>query len=61
MSQRKVTTVLREYFGFREGEKLSDFAAELKQLSADEKLELAQGAAENLGLTQADVDFDLST
>lgn len=52
-------TVIREYFGVLPGQKISDFAAECKALSEAEKLELAQGAARNLGLTQADVDFPL--
>lgn len=54
-----ITTVIKEYFGYREGQTLSDFAAEVKQLSDAEKLELAQGAARNLGLTQDQVGFSL--
>lgn len=52
-------TVIREYFGAQPGQTLQGFAAEVKALSADEKLDLAQGAARNLGLSQSDVDFPL--
>lgn len=35
--------VLKGYFGFLPGQKLADFADELKSLSADEKAQLAAG------------------
>jgi hypothetical protein len=56
-----IISVLKRYFGFRaeeyrglkeDGSKLSgmqDFALELKELTAEEKLELAEGAAKELG------------
>lgn len=59
MKKSKVS-VLKDYFGFRAGEKLRDFSAELKELSAEEKLELAQGAAKELGMSQKYVDFPLA-
>ena len=33
----------KEYFGFKPGQKLSDFAAEIKALSASDKVEIADG------------------
>ena len=51
------TSVMKEYFGLLPGQTLQAFANELKQLSDDEKLELARGCAKNLGLKQNDCDF----
>jgi hypothetical protein len=42
--------VLMTYFGKKEGQSLPDFAAELKALSPEEKKELAEGAAKELGV-----------
>ncbi|MCI0532929.1 hypothetical protein L0Y49_01775 [bacterium] len=53
-------TVIKTYFGFREGQTLLGFRDEVKALSEAEKLELAQGAARNLGLTRDEVDFPLA-
>lgn len=39
---------------------LKGFAAELSALSGDEKIELARGAAKELGFTQEQVDFPLA-
>jgi len=39
---------------------LKGFAVELARLSGDEKIELARGAAKELGLTQEQVDFPLA-
>lgn len=33
----------KEFFGFKPGQKLSDFAAEIKALSPSDKAEIAQG------------------
>ncbi len=52
--------VIRDFFGVREGDALKDFSQEIKSLSDADRLELAQGAALNLGLTQEAVDFPLS-
>ncbi len=51
---------IKDYFGFRPGEKASDFMKEIKALDDDEKLELAQGAAAELGLSQDQCDFSLA-
>lgn len=40
---------LREYFGMKPGQQLADFAKEIKQLSPEEKDELANLAATALG------------
>ena len=50
---------IREYFGLRPGTTSADFMREYKDLSPEERLELAQGAARELGLTAAAVDFPL--
>ena len=58
--KRGKASVLKEYFGFRAGEKLKDFSVELKKLSAAERLELAQDAASELNLDQKYLDFPLA-
>lgn len=58
--QKGTVSVLADYFGKHPGQSLGQFSQELKALSDTEKLELAQGAAKNLGLTQAQVSFPLS-
>lgn len=35
--------VLKQYFGLKEGQKISDFVEELKALSPEEKLQLTDG------------------
>ncbi len=45
--------VLRKFFGYREGQGLKEFGAELKQLSTEEKQELAELAAVELGVKLA--------
>ena len=47
--QKSVVAVLREYFGQKLGQTLPEFANELKQLSSEEKRELATAAATALG------------
>jgi len=37
------TAACKAFFGFKEDQKISDFAAELRELSHAEKLELAAG------------------
>lgn len=60
MKKKGTATVIKEYFGYRKGENLQGFRNELKELSDEEKLELAQGAARQLGYDQEYVDFPLS-
>tara|TARA_Y100001951_G_C11201685_1_gene217509 strand:+ start:88 stop:273 length:186 start_codon:yes stop_codon:yes gene_type:complete len=50
---------IRDYFERKEGQTLSDVRKELVALSDAEKLELAQGAAKELGYTQEQVNFKL--
>jgi hypothetical protein len=45
---RKV--VIKNFFGYRPGDGLKQFAAELAELSEEEQTELAQLAAEELGV-----------
>lgn len=52
--------VLKSYFGFKDGQTLKEFVAELKDLSDEDKLELAQAVAEGMGLTQDEVSFKLA-
>ena len=47
----KRVVAIKAYFGLLPGQTLSQFAAELKALSEDEKDELAAGAARELGVT----------
>jgi hypothetical protein len=51
MSQPKIKPVaaIKEYFGFKPDQKPSDFLQELKALSPEEKMYLAEGAARELG------------
>jgi hypothetical protein len=51
--------VIKDFFGVREGDTAKDFMQEIKALSADERLELAQGSALNLGLSADDLDFPI--
>jgi hypothetical protein len=59
---RKIGKVgaIKKFFGMRSGDKLTDFRNEINDLTEEDKLELAQGSALNLQLTQEEVDFPLS-
>lgn len=48
--QMKAAMVLKSFFGYKPGEGLKEFTAELKALSPEEKTELATLAAEELGV-----------
>ncbi len=54
----KVGTI-KKYFGFRDGDNAGEFMKEIKILSDDERLELARGAAQYLGLSADDCDFPM--
>ena len=43
MPEKTGAALLKEYFGYRAGQKLTDFAAELKSLSPEEKTQLETG------------------
>jgi len=58
MAQTGMASAIIKYFGKRGS--ISEFQKELKELSEKEKLELAQGCAKELGLTQEKVNFPLS-
>lgn len=52
MGDKKLLTpivAIRTFFGMRPGDTLHDFAAEIKQLSEEEKIYLARGACAELG------------
>jgi len=51
--------ILKEFFGFKEDQKLADFSIELKQLATEEKHKMACEAARAMGLKQDDVSFTL--
>jgi hypothetical protein len=54
MSAKKIPTILASYFNTGEGKRpLSDFAAELRVLSPEEKQELAEGVCAITGDTIA--------
>jgi hypothetical protein len=44
-------SVLKTYFGMKEGQKLTEFQAEIKALKPEDKEELVLGAAKELGWT----------
>jgi hypothetical protein len=44
------TIVLKKFFGFKQGQSLQDFSAELKELSPEDKKELSEAAAKQLGV-----------
>ncbi len=50
---------IKKYFGIREGDNAGDFMKEIKELDADERLELARGSAQNLGLSADECDFPM--
>ncbi len=58
--KKSMTSVIKQYFGLHPGQKLIEFRDELKELTADDKKELAVLAARDLGLTQDQVDFPLT-
>ena len=41
--------MIRKYFGMQEGQTLTEFGAELKELKPADKTELADGAAKEMG------------
>jgi hypothetical protein len=46
MTEKKVDVkLLKNFFELKEGQKLADFAAELKTLSEEEKIQLCEGIA----------------
>lgn len=49
MEKRAAVVVLKQFFGLKQGQTLKDFNEELKMLSPTEKLELARGAAAEVG------------
>jgi len=51
--------VIKDFFGMREGDNAGDFMKEIKALSTEERVELARGAAQNLGLKAEDCDFPM--
>ena len=50
---------LHRYFKKKEGQSASGFLTEVKALTDDEQLELAQDAARTMGLTESEVQFSL--
>ena len=56
---KTTTQILREYFRTT-GQKAPDFLKEMNQLSDEDKLELAQGAAKELGYSPSVLQFPLS-
>src|SRR5436853_4267255 len=55
MKTMSSTDILRAYFGLKPGQKLAEFAAELKDLSTTDKKELVTLAAEALEVGIEDV------
>lgn len=42
--------ILKKYFGLKDGQKLQEFAAEIRELTPEDKEELVRLAAEELGV-----------
>lgn len=59
MTTRSKISLLKEYFGLRDGDTAKDFMMEMKALSGEERLDLAQGVAKEMKLSAEDVDFTL--
>lgn len=51
MSTMSFTKACKEYFGTKPGQKLTEFAAELKALTPEDKAEMAFGLSDVLGVT----------
>ena len=49
--------VIKDYFGLRPGSNTKDFMTEIKELSDEERIDLARGAAAEMGLKAEDCDF----
>ena len=41
----------RKYFGFKDGQTLTEFSKEVKELSAEDHAEMAEGLSKELGET----------
>lgn len=54
MAQKSFIAACREYFGFKPGQSLTEFGAEIKELSYEDKLELAEGMRKHGGIDVAD-------
>lgn len=39
----------RKYFGFKEGQTLTEFSKEVKELTAEDRAEMAEGLSKELG------------
>lgn len=53
MSQKSFVNAAKEFFGFKPGQGLREFGAELKALTFNDKMELAAGMR-NIGIDCAD-------
>jgi hypothetical protein len=51
MAEKTAMAIINEFFGRKPGQTLTEFAAEIKELSPEEKAELVNGAAFELGHT----------
>ncbi len=51
--------MIKDYFDFRPDTTSKDFMEEIKALSPEERLDLAQGAAAAMEMTEDQVDFPL--
>jgi len=51
--------VIKDFFGLRDGDSTKDFMTEIKELNERERLDLARGAAQNLGIKPEDCDFSM--
>ena len=54
MAQKSFIAACREYFGFKPGQTLGEFGAEIKQLNHADKVEIAEGMRKHAGMDVAD-------
>jgi hypothetical protein len=53
-AKKSIVIILKTFFGFKQGQTLQEFNAELKALSAEEKMWMATEAAKQLDCEVAD-------
>lgn len=57
MTTTSFTKAAKDYFGLKDGQKVADFAAELRDLTEKDRVDLAEGLADETG-TAVEVTLD---
>jgi hypothetical protein len=50
MDSKTPMAIMKEFFGYKQGQSMQDFVKEIKELSPEEKRELVELAAKELGV-----------